>query len=79
MKSTGIVRQIDDLGRIVIPMEIRKVFDISKRDPMEIFVDNGCIILKKYQPSCIFCGSFDDVMEYKDKMVCKSCMEGLKK
>ena len=79
MKSTGMVRQIDELGRVVIPMEIRKIFEIDKRDPIEIFVDNGCIILKKYQPSCIFCGSHDSVSEYKDKLICGNCLGELKK
>ena len=61
MKSTGIVRRVDEVGRIVLPMEIRKSLNIDTRDPVEIFVDSNQIILRKYEPACIFCGSADDV------------------
>ena len=77
MKSTGIVRKIDELGRIVLPMELRKKMDISSRDPVEIFTEDDKIILKKYQPSCIFCGDADDVTYFKGKLVCKNCIKGL--
>lgn len=56
MKSTGIVRKVDDLGRIVLPIELRRTLDINERDSIEIFVDGNQIVLKKYSPSCIFCG-----------------------
>ena len=75
MKSTGIVRKIDDLGRMVIPKELRKTMDIDKKDPMEIFVEGDKIILKKYEPGCIFCGDVDDTVDYKGKVVCKDCLE----
>jgi transcriptional pleiotropic regulator of transition state genes len=75
MKSTGIVRKIDDLGRMVIPIELRKTMSIEKKDPMEIFVDGDKIILRKYEPACIFCGSADDIIEYEGRTICGSCKE----
>lgn len=75
MKSTGIVRKIDDLGRMVIPIELRKTMNINKKDPMEIFVEDDKIILKKYEPACIFCGSADDTFEYKGRTICSECMD----
>ena len=77
MKPTGIVRPIDSLGRIVIPTELRKTLHIKDKDPLEIFVDNNCIILKKYQPACIFCSSMEDVESFKGYTVCRSCMRKL--
>lgn len=73
MKSTGIVRKIDNLGRVVIPKELRRTFDIAEWDPIEIFVDGGNIVLRKYQPGCMFCGSMDNVGRYKDKPICLDC------
>ena len=78
MKSTGIVRKIDELGRIVLPIEIRNTMDIKNRDGIEIFVDEDKIILKKYEPACIFCGNADNVTYFKGKLVCKDCIEILK-
>jgi transcriptional pleiotropic regulator of transition state genes len=75
MKSTGIVRKIDDLGRMVIPIELRKTMNINKKDPMEIFVDGNEIILRKYEPACIFCGSADDIIEFEGRTICGSCKE----
>jgi AbrB family transcriptional regulator, transcriptional pleiotropic regulator of transition state genes len=77
MKSTGIVRKIDDLGRMVIPIELRKTMNIDKKDPMEIFVDEEKIILKKYEPACIFCGNADDTIEFKGKLICKDCLNNM--
>ncbi len=77
MKNTGIIRQLDKLGRIVLPMELRKVFDISEGDYLEIYVENGNILLSKYSPSCIFCKSTDDILEYKQKNVCSKCITEL--
>ena len=74
MKSTGIVRKVDDLGRIVLPIELRRTLDINERDSIEIFVDGNQIVLKKYSPSCIFCGEADDVREFKGKLVCSKCI-----
>lgn len=79
MKATGIVRKIDELGRVVLPIELRRTFDINVKDPIEIFVDDDAIILRKYEPSCIFCGSKKDVTEFKDKNVCAKCREELSK
>ena len=77
MKSTGVVRRIDELGRIVLPIEIRRSLDISVKDPVEIFIDNERIILQKYTPACIFCGDARDVAAYKGKLICKTCMNEL--
>ena len=78
MKSTGIVRRMDELGRIVLPMEIRNTFDINAKDPLEIFVEDDKIILKKYEPCCIFCGNASDNVMLNNKRVCKNCLEKLK-
>ena len=77
MKSTGIVRKLDDLGRVVIPMEIRNTFGWSNKDSLEIFVNEDCIILRKYQPACVFCGETENNVIFNDKRVCKRCIEKL--
>ena len=79
MKSTGIVRKVDELGRIVLPIELRRTFDISEKDALEIYVDGNSIVLKKYEPSCIFCGNAKDVFIFKGRNMCPACMEELKK
>lgn len=79
VKSTGIVRKIDELGRIVLPMEIRNTLNLEPKDSIEIFVEEDKIILKKYQPCCIFCKSTKNNVIYDKKLVCKSCIEKLKK
>ena len=79
MKSTGVVRKVDELGRIVVPIELRRTMDISVKDTLEIFVEGDKIILKKYHPACIFCENAKDVISYKGKMVCKDCLNDLKK
>jgi transcriptional pleiotropic regulator of transition state genes len=73
MKSTGIVRRVDELGRVVIPIEIRNKFDIAVKDPIEIFVDGSSIVLKKFEPNCIFCGNTKNLVNYKDKLICEKC------
>ena len=73
MKSTGIVREIDALGRIVLPKSIRKIYNLKERDGVEIFTDGDMIILKKYAPFCIFCGEQENLIKYKDKNICKNC------
>lgn len=78
MKSTGIVRKVDELGRIVLPIELRRTLDISERDALEIYVDGASIVLKKYQPACIFCDSAQDVSLYKGKNICACCLKELK-
>lgn len=75
VKSTGIVRRIDELGRIVLPMELRNKLNITEKDPMEIFVDGESIILKKYQNSCIFCGNTKSLINYKGQLLCEKCAE----
>lgn len=77
MKSTGVVRRVDELGRIVIPMELRKSFGIEEKDPLEIFVEGEQIMLRKYQVGCIFCGETKDVTDYKGKAICKQCLNDL--
>ncbi len=78
MKSTGIVRKVDELGRVVLPIELRRTLDIAEKDPLEIYVDSNTIILKKYEPSCIFCGNSKDVFVFKGRNICPACMEELK-
>lgn len=77
MKATGIVRKVDELGRIVLPIELRRTLGIEVRDPIEIFVDEEAILLKKYQPACILCGESDDLMEYRGKRICRECIRKL--
>ncbi|MTI65953.1 MAG: AbrB/MazE/SpoVT family DNA-binding domain-containing protein [Firmicutes bacterium] len=79
MKSTGIVRKVDELGRIVIPKELRRTLDIAEKDSLEIYVDGEQIILKKYQPACIFCGQAKDISVFKGKNICPDCLDELKK
>ena len=74
MKATGIVRKIDSLGRIVIPKELRRVFDIKDgEDVLEIFVEGNTIVLKKYEPACIFCNEVTDVINYNGRNICREC------
>ncbi|OAJ72806.1 AbrB family transcriptional regulator [Brevibacillus sp. SKDU10] len=75
MKSTGIVRKVDELGRVVIPIELRRTLGIAEKDALEIFVDGERIILKKYEPACIFTGNAEDLVYYKGKMISKACIE----
>ena len=78
MKSTGIVIKVDELGRIVLPIEMRRTLDISERDALEIYVEGSSVILKKYKPSCIFCDSSKDITQFKGKNVCPKCLKELK-
>ena len=77
MKSTGIVRKVDELGRIVLPIELRRTLDIAEKDSLEIYVDGASIVLEKYQPACIFCGDAKDVINFKGKNVCTNCIREL--
>lgn len=74
MKSTGIVRKVDELGRVVIPIELRRTLGIEVKDALEIYVDKENIILKKYEPACIFCSNADEIIRYKGKNICKECI-----
>ena len=78
MKATGIVRKVDELGRIVLPIELRRTLNVHIKDPLEIFVDGEYIMLKKYEPACIFCGNAKDVQSIHGKNVCVDCIEEVK-
>ena len=78
MKATGIVRKVDELGRNVLPIELRRTLGIEIKDPIEIYVDGDYIVLKKYEPACIFCGNAKDVTRIHDKNVCANCISELK-
>lgn len=77
MKSTGIVRKIDELGRIVLPIEMRHTMHIEPRDSVEIFVEGNSIILRKYEQECVFCGSTKKVSSFKGRCVCENCRKEL--
>lgn len=79
MKSIGIVRKVDELGRVVLPVELRRIFDIEEKDSLEIFTENDCIVLKKFNPSCVFCGNTENIMQFGDKNICTECVENIKK
>jgi transcriptional pleiotropic regulator of transition state genes len=78
MKSTGIVRKVDELGRIVLPIELRRTLGIDEKDPLEIYVDQEKIILKKYEPACVFCGNASDNQLFYGKNVCRECATAMK-
>lgn len=78
MKATGIVRKVDELGRIVIPIELRRTLNINIKDELEIYVEGDLIMLKKYEPKCIFCGSGENIVDFKGKNVCASCRAELR-
>lgn len=77
MKSTGIVRKVDDLGRIVLPIEMRRTLDIAEKDTLEVYVEGESIILRKYQDACVFCDSVRDLVNYKGRCVCPECIAAL--
>lgn len=77
MKATGIVRKVDELGRIVLPIELRRTLGIEEKDRIEIFVDGESIILRKYQPACIFCDNAKDIINYKGKNICPDCIRAM--
>ena len=79
MKSTGIVRKVDELGRVVLPIELRRNLNIEEKDSLEIYVDGNSVILKKYEPDCIFCGNARDVINFKGKNICPDCLAEIKK
>ena len=79
MKALGIIRRMDPLGRVVLPIELRRTMDIEEKDALEIYVDAGTIILKKYEPACIYCGEAKNTANYKGKNVCTKCLEDLRK
>ncbi|MDR3591030.1 MAG: AbrB/MazE/SpoVT family DNA-binding domain-containing protein [Negativicutes bacterium] len=75
MKSTGIVRRLDELGRLVLPVELRRKLSIGEKDGLEIFIDNDRIILRKYEPACVFCGDANEITRYKGKNICRECID----
>lgn len=77
MKSTGIIRKVDELGRVVVPIELRNKLNINVKDEVEIYVDGSSIILKKFEPNCIFCGNTKNLVEYKGKLICKKCLDNI--
>lgn len=77
MKSTGIVRKVDELGRIVLPIELRRTLDIAEKDALEIYVDGNNVVLRKYQPACVFCGDAREVKTFHGKNICANCMQEL--
>lgn len=79
MKATGITRKIDELGRIVLPIELRRGLGISEKDALEIYVEDEKIILKKYKQACAFCGNDENIVEFKNKYICADCLSQLKK
>jgi len=78
VKTTGIVRQMDSLGRIVLPIELRRTLNIAQKDSLEIYVEGDQIILKKYEPTCIFCENTENIVSFKGKNVCPNCLKELK-
>ena len=78
MKSTGVVRKVDELGRIVLPISIRQTMDINEKDPLEIFTDDNRIILQKYHPACVFCNNADRIVYFNYKRICQDCLEKIK-
>lgn len=79
MKSTGIVRKLDELGRITLPIELRRTLGVEERDPLEIFVDEDKIVLTKYEPADIFNGEKGELIDYCGKKVSKESIIALAK
>lgn len=78
MKALGIVRKVDELGRFSIPSELRKIRGMSAKEPLEISVRDGNLVLKKYEPTCYFCDGTENIFWYKNKPVCRECIDNLK-
>ena len=79
MKPKGIVRRLDELGRIVLPIEMRRSFDLAEHDRVEIFMEGDTIVLRKYEPNCLFCGASKDLKEYHGKQICAKCAQSIGK
>ena len=77
VKATGIVRKVDELGRIVLPIELRRTLDIEERDALEIYLDGDKIVLKKHETACLFCGSAQGLVGYRGKNICGACARGI--
>lgn len=78
MKATGIVRRIDELGRVVLPIELRRTMNLEVRDPVEIFMEGDSIVLRKYEAACLFCGGRRQIMDFKGKKICSDCLQELR-
>lgn len=78
MKKTGIIRKVDELGRVVLPIELRRTLDIGEREELEIYLDDDKIVLKKYETACIFCGNTKKLTTYCEKQVCRDCIKKMK-
>ena len=79
MKSTGIVRKVDSLGRVVLPIELRRTLDVSEKDALEIYVEGDTVVLKKYEPTCVFCGNGNNISAFKGKNICGACKKEISK
>ena len=79
MKSTGIVRKVDELGRIVLPIELRRTLEIAEKDALEIYVEGNTIVLRKYEPCCVFCGDARNISSFRGKNICGNCLKDLQK
>jgi transcriptional pleiotropic regulator of transition state genes len=79
VKATGIVRKVDELGRIVLPIELRRTLDIEERDSLEIYLDGEKIVLQKYEQACLFCGATRGLSVYRGKNICHECIRNLNK
>lgn len=77
MKATGIVRKVDELGRVVLPIELRRTLGISEKDPIEIFVEGESVILKRYEPACVFCNSTTNIKQFRGKLICGECIAAM--
>ena len=78
MKATGIVRKVDELGRIVLPIEMRRTLGISEKDPVEFYTEADSIILRKFENACVFCNRTNDIVSFEGKNICSSCLSNLK-
>jgi AbrB family transcriptional regulator, transcriptional pleiotropic regulator of transition state genes len=74
MKPAGVVRKVDQLGRIVLPKSLRKRYQMNEGDPVEILVQGDHIILERYRPRCVFCSSMEGIVDFKEKQICSDCL-----
>lgn len=77
MTISGVVRKVDDLGRVVLPGSVRKILNIQPRDSFEIYLEDDCVVLRRYEPTCAFCDSTTDIVNYKGCKICKNCLKKL--
>lgn len=77
MKSVGIVRKIDNLGRLCLPVEIRRILGLKLNSPMEFYMDGENVVIRKYAPSCVFCKSEENTVKFGDKLICPECLNSI--